>query len=37
MTIAKQQVLEIVRNLPEEIDIDEIMYSLCLLQKLDSA
>lgn len=37
MTIAKQQVLEIVRNLPEEIDIDEIMYRLYLLQKLDSA
>ncbi len=37
MTITKQQVLEIVKELPEEVDIDEIMYRLYLRQKLEAA
>ena len=37
MTIAKQQVLELIKDLPEEIDIDEIIYRLYLRQKLDTA
>ena len=37
MTITKQQVLEIVKDLPEEVDIDEIMYRLYLRQKLEAA
>jgi len=37
MTITKKQVLEIVKGLPEEVDIDEIMYRLYLRQKLEAA
>lgn len=37
MTITKHQVLELIRDLPEEVDIDEIMYRLYLRQKLESA
>ena len=37
MTIAKQQVLELIKDLPEEVDIDEIIYRLYLRQKLESA
>lgn len=37
MTITKQQVLEIIKDLPEEVDIDEIMYRLYLRQKLEAA
>ena len=37
MTITKQQVLELIRDLPDEIDIDEIIYRLYLRQKLESA
>ncbi len=37
MTITKQQVLEIIKGLPEEVDIDEIMYRLYLRQKLETA
>jgi predicted transcriptional regulator len=37
MTITKKQVLEIVKDLPEEVDIDEIMYRLYLRQKLEAA
>jgi predicted transcriptional regulator len=37
MTITKQQVLEIVKDLPDEIDIDEVMYRLYLRQKLEAA
>ena len=37
MTITKQQVLEIVKELPEGVDIDEIMYRLYLRQKLEAA
>ena len=37
MTIAKQEVLELIKDLPEEVDIDEIIYRLYLRQKLESA
>ncbi len=37
MTITKKQVLEIVKDLPEEVDIDEIMHRLYLRQKLEAA
>lgn len=37
MTIDKQQILELIKDLPEEVDIDEIMYRLYLRQKLESA
>lgn len=37
MTITKKQVFEIVKDLPEEVDIDEIMYRLYLRQKLEAA
>ena len=37
MTITKQQVLDLVKDLPEEIDIDELMYRLYLRQKLEAA
>jgi len=37
MTIAKQQILELMKDLPEEVDIDEIIYRLYLRQKLEVA
>ncbi len=37
MTIAKKQILELVKDLPEEVDIDEVMYRLYLRQKIESA
>jgi hypothetical protein len=37
MTIAKQEVFELIKDLPEEVDIDEIIYRLYLRQKLESA
>lgn len=37
MTIAKKQILELVKDLPEEVDIDEVMYRLYLRQKLEAA
>ena len=37
MVIAKRQVLELVKDLPDEIDIDELMYRLYLRQKLETA
>lgn len=37
MTIAKQQVFELIKDLPEEVDVDEIMYRLYLRQKLETA
>jgi predicted transcriptional regulator len=37
MTIAKQKVFELIKDLPEEVDIDEIIYRLYLRQKLESA
>jgi len=37
MTISKQQVIELIEDLPEEIEIDEVMYRLYLRQKLEDA
>ncbi|MDA8339005.1 MAG: hypothetical protein M0Z70_06875 [Nitrospiraceae bacterium] len=37
MTIAKQEVFELIKDLPDEVDIDEIIYRLYLRQKLESA
>ena len=37
MTIAKNEILELIKDLPEEIDIDEIIYRLYLRQKLEGA
>ncbi|CAG1770277.1 hypothetical protein BAC3_00923 [uncultured bacterium] len=37
MTITKHQVIELIRDLPEEVDIDEIIYRLYLRQKLEAA
>lgn len=37
MTIAKQQVLELIKELPEEVDIDELIHRLYLRQKLEAA
>lgn len=37
MTIGKEQVLEMIKDLPEQVDIDEIMYRLYLRQKLELA
>ena len=34
MVITKRQVLELVKDLPDEIDIDELMYRLYLRQNL---
>jgi hypothetical protein len=33
MIIAKQQVFELIEDLPDELDIDEIMYRLYVRQK----
>jgi len=37
MMIAKQQVFELLKDLPDELDIDEIMYRLYVRQKLETA
>ena len=37
MVITKRQVLELVKDLPDEIDIDELMYRLYLRQKLEAS
>lgn len=37
MVITKRQVLELVKDLPDEIDIDELMYRFYLRQKLETA
>lgn len=37
MPIAKQHVYDLLKDLPEEVEIDEIMYRLYLRQKLDAA
>lgn len=37
MTIAKQQVLELLKDLPDQVDIDEVIYRLYLRQKLELA
>jgi hypothetical protein len=37
MTIPKQQIFDIIKDLPDEVDVDEVMYRLYLRQKLESA
>ncbi len=37
MTIAKKQILELLKDLPAKVDIDEIIYRLYLRQKLEIA
>jgi hypothetical protein len=37
MLIAKQQILKLIKDLPEKVDIDEVMYRLYLRQKLEAA
>ncbi|MFH1824260.1 MAG: hypothetical protein ABH873_03425 [Candidatus Firestonebacteria bacterium] len=37
MIIAKQQIFELIKDLPKKIDIDEVMYRLYLKQKLETA
>ena len=37
MLLAKQQILKLIRDLPEKVDIDEVMYRLYLRQKLEAA
>jgi hypothetical protein len=37
MIITKQQVLDMIKELPEKIDVDELMYRLYLRQKLEAA
>jgi translation initiation factor 2 beta subunit (eIF-2beta)/eIF-5 len=37
MMIAKQQVFDLIKDLPDELDIDEIMYRLYVRQKLETA
>jgi len=37
MTIAKQQVLDLIKELPEEVDVEELIYRLYLRQKLEAA
>lgn len=36
-SIAKQQVLDLIKHLPQRVDIDEIIYRLYLRQKLELA
>ncbi len=37
MAIAKQEVIELIKELPDEVDVDEIIYRLYLRQKLECA
>ena len=37
MTIARKQLLEMINELPEEVEVDELMYRLYLRQKLAAA
>ena len=37
MIIAKQQVINMIEDLPERIDVDELMYRLYLREKLEAA
>lgn len=36
MNVSKAKVNEIIRDLPENIDIEELMYRLYLLQKIEA-
>ena len=35
MTITKSQVAEVVRQLPQQVDLDDLMYRLYLLKKIE--
>ena len=37
MIVSKDQVIELIQDLPEKIDIEEVIYRLYLLQKLENA
>jgi hypothetical protein len=37
MTITKQQVFDLLKDLPDQVDIDEVIYRLYLRQKLELA
>ena len=37
MTMAKQQVLDLLNDLPDQVDIDEVIYRLYLRQKIELA
>ena len=37
MTITKEEVLELVRQLPEQVDLEELIYRLYLREKLAAA
>jgi len=37
MTIPKEDIFELVRQLPDEVDIEELIYRLYLLEKLTTA
>jgi predicted transcriptional regulator len=37
MAIRKEDVLELVRQLPDEVEIEELIYRLYLLEKLEAA
>jgi hypothetical protein len=37
MTISKEEVLELVRQLPDEVDVEELIYRLYLREKLAAA
>ena len=37
MIIAKKKIVDLIKDLPEEIEIDEIIYRLYLRQKLEAA
>ena len=37
MTIRKDEVLEMLRQMPDEVDVEELIYRLYLLEKLAAA
>ena len=37
MIIAKNQVMDLIKDLPEKIDIEELMYRLYLREKIEAA
>jgi len=36
MTVAREKVVDLVNDLPDQVDLDEVMYRLYLLQKLEA-
>ena len=37
MTVSREEVLELVRNLPDQVDVEELIYRLYLREKLAAA